>query len=210
MDTKTQNTTNTETQGSGVAKTIRLAAESFTKLALGQFVVLNNTKSISVDVVISDDEFIEITADDNLIDLIELSYNHNFLRITLSHHSPVVTKTPILIKVSTAVLKEVNANDVADIKISNINQDSFIACTRGVGGINLAGDVHHLTLHTLGAGDIDAKDLRANVLFASIHSSGNITSTCVFDVTTTIGGSGNITVYKNRKEVEVVGSLIYA
>ena len=72
-------------------------------------------------------------------------------------------------------------SDVADIKISNINQDSFIACTRGVGGINLAGEVHHLTLHTLGAGDIDAKDLRANVLFASIHSSGNITSTCVFE-----------------------------
>lgn len=210
MDTETQNTTITETQGSGVAKTIRLATEPFTKLAVGQFAVLNNTRSISVDVVISDDEFIEITADDNLIDLIELSYSHDFLRIALSHDSHVVTKTPILIKVSTAVLKQVNGNDVADIKVSDIDQDGFAAYGRGTGSISLAGKVHHLTLHTLGAGDIDAKDLRANVLFASIYSSGNITSTCVFDVTTTIGGSGNITVYENRKEVEVVGSLIYA
>lgn len=201
MDTKTQNTTNTETQGSGVAKTIRLAAESFTVL---------NTGSVPIEVVISDEEFIEITADDNLIDLIEVSYYRHFLSVGLKHYNRITPKIPMLIKVSTAVLKEVNTTGSANIKVSNINQDSFIACTRGVGAINLAGEVHHLTLHTLGAGDIDAKDLRANVLFASIYSSGNITSTCVFDVTTTIGGSGNITVYKNRKEVEVVGSLIYA
>ena len=180
MDTETQNTTITETQGSGVAKTIRLAVESFT--------VLNNTGSVPIEVVISDEEFIEITADDNLIDLIEVSYYRHFLSVGLKHYNPITPKIPMLIKVSTAVLKEVNTTGSANIKVSNINQDGFKASTRSLGGISLAGKVHNLTLNALGAGNINAKNLKASVLFASIYSTGSIISTCAFDVTTTISG----------------------
>ena len=163
---------------------------------------------VSVNVVIANENKCEVTADENILEFIELKVKNDELRIGLKKNVSFTTSNPVVVNISTVSLKEVSLCGSATISVSNILQNTFRASLKGSGEINLSGETNELLLNMTGSGDIDAEELISKSLLVNAKGSGYISANAKEEATVNLMGSGSVKVYGEtlRKNKNIMGS----
>lgn len=180
-------------KGSGNAKTIVMAAKPFNRA--------NITGSVDVDFVMSKSEqVVEVTADDNLIDFVEILYSGDSISISFKDGASFSTCHPIKVNITCPVLNGLKLIGSSDVTVSKMNQEKLNVNIVGSAHIALDGKAGDATFKVKGSGDIDAKDLEVNNLEVSISGSGKIKATAKKIAHARVSGSGNVKIFGNPNE----------
>lgn len=103
----------------------------------------------------------------------------------------------------------VNANDLqialsgSGNVTSTISTKELTASVSGSGGMSLSGNVTSANIKVSGSGNLRAKNLKADVVSASVSGSGNINITAEKTITAQTSGSGRITYSGNATNVDI-------
>jgi Putative auto-transporter adhesin, head GIN domain len=90
-------------------------------------------------------------------------------------------------------LTEIIASSTGDIStVGNFIFNDVIIAVDGTGDIKLAGTCKNMTVKSTGLGDIEAFDMPADMVVATLSSSGNLKTTVKNILNATITGSGDV------------------
>ncbi len=187
----------TPIQGSGKMKT-----ES---RKLGSFSTIDSRGSIDIDVSVGQAQTVAVTADDNLLSIVETKIENGNLviRPTKSYNS----KKGILVRITVPALKTVSLSGSGDATVRGISGSAFALSVKGSGDAKLSGSTQKFEGSIAGSGDIDAISLNADTVEVSVKGSGDAAVCAIRSLQASVMGSGDVT-YKGSPKVQksVLGS----
>ena len=143
----------------------------------------------------SSDSKMEITADDNIVDLISATFQGGVLVLAIQDNVSFSTRSPLEVSITYPTLKAIDLKGSGNIQVLNLNEDKFTASISGSGNMDLDGTVEHCVLSLRGSGNFDALPLKSNNLEVALSGSGNIFCTAINSAQVQLSGSGNVKVY---------------
>jgi hypothetical protein len=117
---------------------------------------------------------VNVTIDDNLAELLEVTKNNSTLEMKLSgnrNNKLYIEKTNIRVNITMPDLVLISHKGNSNLLIQGIHSSTLEAFNSGNGNITVAGDATNLNLTNSGNGNIFAQDLLANNV--NVKSSGN-------------------------------------
>jgi hypothetical protein len=158
-----------------------------------------STGSSGIYVKVGGEQKVEVTYDDNLIDMVKTEVRGKKLKIYIdgSHSSRHSSR----IDITVPELEDVRCTGSGDVEVVDLDQDFFAYKLSGSGEFRASGRVAELELILSGSGDIDTRDLIAEEAYCTISGSGTIrvAATDVFEGT--VSGSGDIYYYGKPESV---------
>jgi hypothetical protein len=184
--------------GSGVSKTESRAVAAFSKIDL--------SGSPEVEVTVGPETSVSITADDNILPLIETTVSGNTLSI--DSKSSYSTHIGVKVKITAPTLEGVSVSGSGDIRVTGLKSDAMEAGITGSGNVDLRGVVDRFKAHITGSGDLKAGELSAKHVNVTVTGSGDATIRAAEELDATVTGSGDIHYAGNPAEVRkhVTGS----
>jgi len=150
-----------------------------------------------------------IETDKNIEPLIKTIVDNNSLRIYTSRS--ICTSSPILINISLPELKSAEVNGSVDMNIEKIRSNNFSAIVRGASDVIFNGNVNKATLKIYGSGDVDASNLKAQVVEITVDGSADAKVYASKSLKVKISGTGTVQYLGEPKHIEKhitgVGSL---
>lgn len=174
------------TKGSGDAETKSLDVGSFDQLVL--------RSSADVKVTVGEDQSIELTTDDNLIEMFTFEVDGNTLII--DHDGSYSTRMGAQINISVPSLEVVALKGSGEVSVDGVRGAEFIAVISGSGDVVLTDvNVNKIELEVNGSGDIVGEG-QADLVTVEINGSGdvNLLDLAVKDARVKVFGSGDIEV----------------
>jgi hypothetical protein len=178
-------------EGSGQAKSETRTVESFEEIEL--------SGAYDVFVTIGPEQKVELTFDDNLIDLIRTQVRGHSLRIFSkeSYSSDLNCRVDITVP----KLEAVSCSGSGDIDVSDLKGELFEFDLSGSGGLRVDGLVDKLEVSVSGSGDVDARELIAKDVYCSVSGSGNIRVHADSSLDGSVSGSGDISYYGSPEHI---------
>lgn len=189
------------TQGSGVVVTKPITPKMFDKI--------ESESCVDINVCIGKELSITVTAEDNIIDLLEVSFKGGTLVVGTKPNTSFSTNHAITINAVTPTLDCVSTKGSGDISVENLAATNFRVDTLGSGDVCLAGKSNSATFKLMGSGCIKASSLTTKHLVAQVFGSGFIKGVATESMDAQIFGSGDINITGNPKQVisaSVLGS----
>lgn len=177
-------------QGSGVSKT--------ETRQVGSFNALSHNAVGEVSIEIGPTQNVEVTFDDNLLEIVDTSVVDGELRIKTSdsYSSTVGLK----VRVTVPSIDHLNLSSVGSIKANGIDGDNLNIEQTGVGNLQVVGKVKNLNLKVTGVGKANLKELQAETATVKITGVGGATVYASESIDASTTGIGNIKVYGSPKE----------
>lgn len=174
-------------KGSGVPKVETREFPGATKLTVAT--------CPDVTVVCGESPSLAITADDNILPLIETETagEHLFIDVKGSFQ----TNNPIHVRVTTPRMESVRICGSGDVDIEGAKGPALSLNISGSGDLCVSGDVESLVAEVIGSGDIDARELKTESADVTVQGSGDVRVYVSLRVSATIIGSGDVSVYGN-------------
>src|SRR5688572_7956913 len=151
--------------GSGVAKTEPREVGEFDKVHLNG--------SPNVNIVIGPERSVSVTADDNLLAVIETSVEDGTLVIGGSE--PFRTRLGVTVQITVPALTHVAVHGSGDVTVKQLDAEKFKAEIQGSGDISVAGRAEELDVEIQGSGDVDLDELAAKRAAVEVQGSGDST-----------------------------------
>ncbi len=191
-----------ELRSSGIVKTESREVSSFSAIS---------SKSIGkISVQQTDKESLTISADDNILPLIESRITDNILYLTIKKDVSFIPIKPIEFVVEVKSLESLIIDGVSSIEVKGIKGKQLLIFFDGVGSMTIAGDVDVLNLDLAGVGSFQGEGLQ--VKQATVHHSGVGSAVVkvseVLDVT--VSGVGSVEYIGSpqvQKSVQGLGSV---
>lgn len=136
-----------------------------------------------------------ITADENILPLIATTWSDNVLSITAKQG--YVTRNQVQIALETPRLEGAELNGSGRILVTDAFGDKANLVIRGAGDIVAKGQVNEMMARIDGAGNLRARELKADRATASINGAGTIFLHATASLNAEINGSGDV-VYTGR------------
>jgi hypothetical protein len=191
----------TSTVGSGNIKSETRAATGFQEVAIGG--------SMKVLLRQSGREGVEVSADDNVLPLIETRVSNGTLHIELKRNASYSSRNPVTVTVDFIALKSLSIGGSATITGASIKGSKLGVSIGGSGSVKLS-DVQLSALDvSIGGSGSFAATGRSPKLSVSIGGSGGALTEQLDadDVTVSVAGSGGAVVKANRTlDASVAGS----
>lgn len=170
------------------------------------FVNLDANGSFDIEIRIGSEPSLELTFDDNIIDLIDTRVRGKTLFIdsdegySSRHACKVVVTVP--------KMESVQLNGSGDVFLEGIHGEIFECELNGSGDVVASGEIDELEIDISGSGDVDARELKAKNAYVRIHGSGDVKVFASEDFDGAVYGSGDIKYYGNpkHKSTHVAGS----
>lgn len=185
----------TGVRGSGVAITETREIGSFDELAL--------SGSGNIKVTIGEATPLTITADDNLLPLIETKVEGG--RLSIRPTESINPSTEIVIVLGTPSLKHIRCSGATKLEVHDVKDEPLKIVVSGASTVHADGKTKRFEVTVSGAGDVYAADLKAEEVAITISGSGNAKVHAENKLKATISGSGNIT-YSGEPAIEQVVS----
>ncbi len=186
-------------RGSGDQETEIREVEPFERIEM--------TTSGDLIITAGQEQHVEVTIDNNLLDNVTTEVVGRQTLLIESEHS-FSSRRGLKIEVSVPQLTRLSISGSADVRIYDLDQDSFEISLSGSGDIEVDGNVKDVEIRVTGSGDIDAHDLIAKEANVTISGSGDVIvhATEYFDGE--VIGSGDIEYYGHPEHVSkrVTGS----
>ena len=153
----------------------------------------------TVNVRLGDEYAFSITADDNLLELIETKVVDGELRIKPTES--INPETDIVIDITMPVLKAVEVDGAADFNLKEMDGESFALEVRGAVNFTANGKLKKLDIDCKGASEMDLRDLECESVKIDVSgaSSGSVFASKSIDAV--VSGAGTLTVYGNPEDV---------
>ena len=143
-----------------------------------------------------DAEKLAITADDNVLPLIETVVERGELRIRFRERGVNLrTKTPIQIALSAKTLEALAIAGSGEIRAPALNAKSMKVSISGSGDVTLGGRAQSIDVNISGSGDVKAGKFETQSASVSIAGSGDSTLWVKDSLKVSIAGSGDVRYY---------------
>lgn len=189
------------TTGSGVAATETRSPGSFDKLQVAGRIEVTVRQAAQPQVT--------VTADDNLLPLIETVVDGDTLKVRVRDDNQVSTRRPVRVTVDAVTLSSIKLAGTGDLRVEAFKTPKLALALAGAGDADLqALDTDDLSLSIAGSGDIKAAG-RAGALALSIAGSGDadLMQLVAKAVKVRIAGSGDARVHADASlDVRIAGS----
>ena len=132
--------------------------------------------TVSVDTVISKSKlnFYELTADDNIINFINISSNNN--ELTISTDKSFKTNSKFTLHIHTNKITNLRVDGSMDVELNNLDENSLYIRADGVIDISskVSSSISKLSISTDGAVDINFKNLKSEYTVLNLSGIGDI------------------------------------
>jgi hypothetical protein len=193
----------TRVQGSGIAKTETrevhgVSAISFT--GVGRVVVEQGTT-----------ESLTVTADDNILPLLETQVNDGTLVIGVKSNNIFNTgfnpRTPIEFKVVVKELTRIALIGAGDANVRKLKTDKLDVSITGVGNLTISGSTDHLNVTLSGTGTFQGEDFAAKSANVTCSGTGNAVVKVSEKLDANVSGVGSIEYIGNPQVTEKVSGI---
>ena len=198
-----QNWVNKKVKGNGIVKTITRNTEDYNSVHV--------YGSLDVELIEGEEGFIEIEAEENLMEYITTKVvgNELIIKTKKNHYLRPSDRKEIVITVPFKHLNKVEISGSGDIKsTATIKSDDFSVSVSGSGDVSLYVDTETLKAEIAGSGDITLYGNTKNVTIA-IEGSGDV-SAYEFkseNARVSIAGSGDVKLFVTEQiEASIAGS----
>ena len=160
---------------------------------LDDFTIIESTGSADIFIKVGEKQSVEVTIDDNLIDLIRTRVRGN--RLKISSEENYSSRRGCRIDITVPALEKVKLSGSGDIEVVNLDNEHFEFRLSGSGKMMAEGKTKELILKLSGSGDINTRELVADDVEASVSGSGDIEIFAKESFDGRITGSGTIRYY---------------
>jgi len=154
-------------------------------------------------------EGVELSADNNVLPLIETRVKNGTLHIGPVKGANYSTRTPVVVMVDLVTLRDLAVSGSGDVTAQGLKASGLDVAIGGSGSVHLPGlQARSLSVAIGGSGDFDASG-RTDKAKVSIGGSGTVRADSLEadEVSVAIGGSGDARIKANRTlDVSVAGS----
>ena len=164
---------------------------------LDAFTSIKSTGSFDIEVTVGEPQAVSLTFDDNLIDNIKMEVRRGELR--LETEGSYSSKRACKVVISVPSLEAFESTGSGDVRIDNLDAETFECRLAGSGSVYAVGKVDELDIDISGSGDVDARDLKARDVYARISGSGDIDVYATESISGRVSGSGDI-LYRGNPE----------
>jgi hypothetical protein len=180
-----------KTSGSGTMK--------MEKRELPAFAAVDVSGAFEVEIVVQPQQSVEIEGDDNLLPLIKTEVKNGVL--VINHEQSFSTRHKLRVRISAPDLDAISTSGASDIVATRVKSEDFKIDASGAGNLHISGETKTLKIDISGAGQVDAKDLRAGKV--SVHSSGAAQADVYAseELSADVSGAGNVNYYGNPKAI---------
>jgi hypothetical protein len=188
-------------KGSGNLKTETRVVEKFT--------AINLSAGGSLEIVQTGEESLEITADDNLLELFTSEVRDGTLYLSTAEGKSWSGKGPRF-KVTVRELRKLKVSGVGSVKATNLDTDSLTVSISGAASGRIAGRSDNLSISISGTGSLNAAELRAKRARVVVSGVGEVTVNASDELNAKVSGTGTIWYIGSPKlesSVSGVGSI---
>jgi hypothetical protein len=178
-------------RGSGVAKTEARDVGAF------QTIVLEGAEQLTLTTGPLGQ--LRITADDNLLPLIETTVKDG--KLVVRETKKVQTTTPITMFITAPSVAEIDSRGAGSVRAMGLGGPSFALKSFGAASADLAGQVEHLEIEVAGAGKVGATGLVAKDAHVSISGAGSVEVNATDKLKADVSGVGAVR-YRGSPTVE--------
>jgi len=147
-------------QGSGVIKS--------EKRNVSDFVKVDGSGAITVEIAVQEEFSVEVEADDNLLENVKTEVDGDTLKIYSEGRTS--RSNPINVKIGMPVLEGLEISGASKANVSNAAGEELELEANGASKITIGGKVKNLKIESNGASKIDAENLKAEN--ADVESNG--------------------------------------
>lgn len=159
---------------------------------VGEFDRVKISNAMTVNILCSDVQSVEVRADDGLIDHVKTKVVGGELRVYLDGKRLVIDKKhKIEVNITVPTLNSLDASGACDVDVSGFSCDNFSVYASGASDVDIynfvakgevkmdvsgasqlkaGGSAEKVVIHASGASDVSARHLTANI--ADVHASG--------------------------------------
>jgi hypothetical protein len=175
--------------GSGVSKVEKRNVPAFTSVDL--------SGAFEVEITAQKDLSVELEGDDNILPLIKTEVKNGVL--TVGNSESISTKSKLRLKISVPTLDGISASGASDIVASGVKSDNFRIDTSGASNLQISGETKALEVEMSGAGEVDAKDFRAQKVNITSSGAAHADVYASEELTASVSGAGNVNYYGDPK-----------
>ncbi len=188
--------------GSGTAKTETREVIGFTAISfsgVGQVIVEQTGK-----------ESLSITADDNILPLLESKVTDGTLHLGVKSGSSFSPKTPIVFKVGVKDLPKFSVSGAGSADIKQLKTDKLEVTISGVGNVTLSGSADELKAELSGTGSFDGEKFKVKQATVTCSGVGSAVINAADSLDAKVSGVGSIEYLGSpnvKQSVSGVGSV---
>jgi hypothetical protein len=190
------------TRGSGIVKTESREASEFSSIS---------SKSVGrVTVQQTGKESLTITADDNILPLLESYVADNILYLTIEKDANFKPTRPIEFVVEVKSLESLNIKGVGTVEVKDIQGKRLSISLDGVGSMTIAGSVDVLELTLSGVGSFNGEEFKTKQATVRNSGVGSVVVNVSEQLDATASGMGSVEYIGSpqvRESVEGVGTV---
>ena len=168
--------------GSGVAKT--------EPRDVGEFDKIHVNGSPNVNIVIGPERSVSVTADDNLLAVIDTVVEDGTL--VIGGNQGFRTRLGVTVQITVPALTHVAVHGSGDVTVKQLDAEKFKAEIQGSGDISVAGRAEELEVEIQGSGDVKLDELAAKRAAVEVQGSGDSTIKVSDELTVHTAGSGDV------------------
>ncbi|MFH2046649.1 MAG: head GIN domain-containing protein [Pseudomonadota bacterium] len=169
------------------------------KRAVSEFKSVEIDGAFNVYIECQKKKSIEVRGDSNILPHIITRVVGSTLQIT--SNKTICPKRLLEVRVSVDNVEKISASGAVDLLISGVNNNGLDVEVDGAVDVKASGKTKNLKLDVSGAGDIKAKELKAENVDVIVNGAGNAVVNVSKKLKAEINGAGDITYYGNPKEV---------
>ena len=121
-----------------------------------------------VEIIAGEVFYVEVQADDNLLQYIKTEVDGNILRIETTEG--VKSRNPMRIRISAPDINGIHASGASKVSLAGVKNSSLDIDTSGASKVKVDGETADVTVEVSGASSIDAESLKARS--ATVDASG--------------------------------------
>lgn len=169
--------------------------------SVGDFHALNVQTAIRATVSIGSPQRVTITADDNVLSMVNATVSNGELR--LSMQGPVTARTPVQVAIVVPALDSLSASSAARVEATGLTADALSVNVESAGTISATGQASSLDVSVASSGSADLSGVPVQTVHANIASAGHATVHASSSVSGTVESAGLLTINGNPSEVSV-------
>ena len=169
-------------QGSDVAKT--------EPREVGEFDKIHVNGSPNVNIVIGAERSVTVTADDNLLPVIDTVVEDRTL--VIGGNQGFRTRLGVTVQITVPTLDAVAVHGSGDVTVKELNAEKFKAEIQGSGDISVAGRAEELEVEIQGSGDVKLDELAAKRAAVEVQGSGDSMVKVSDELNVNVCGTGDV------------------
>lgn len=168
---------------------------------VGDFHALSTSTAILATVTIGTPQRVTVTADDNLLSMVDTSVSNG--KLQLSIRGSITSRTPIQVDIVVPALDSLSASSAGHIEVTGISADALSVTVDSAGVVNATGHATSLDVSAQSSGTADLSAVPVQDVTANLASAGRASVDASASVSGKVQSAGVLTISGNPAQVDV-------